>query len=292
MPAAAPTGNTSSMRRSSSAESRTCAAAAFSSRYFTRLVPGMGTTSPPCASTQASASCDAVHALLLRDGLHLAHQLQVLGEVLALKAGLAAAVVVFRQVLEPLESGPSGSRGPAGCTPRSRSPARGRCRGCRSPPRRASTATTPSAARRWDARRARGGWSPAAASLSPRKRTLPGRHQLGHGAHRVLDGHVGIDAVLVVQVDVVHAQPLQRRVARLPHVRRVAADAQELALVRRASCRTWSPAPRRRAGRAMARPTSFSLVNGPYMSAVSRKSIPSSSARWMVRMDSASSAAE
>ena len=40
----------------------------------------------------------------------------------------------------------------------------------------------------------------------------------------------------------------------------------------------------------MARPTSFSFVDGPYMSAVSRKSIPSSSARWMVRIASPSSA--
>src|SRR3954462_12154859 len=38
-----------------------------------------------------------------------------------------------------------------------------------------------------------------------------------------------------------------------------------------------------------ARPSSFSLVHGPYASAVSRKSQPSSSARWMVAIDSSSS---
>ena len=41
---------------------------------------------------------------------------------------------------------------------------------------------------------------------------------------------------------------------------------------------------------AMALPTSRSLANGPYMSAVSRNVQPSSMARWMVAMDSASSA--
>ena len=38
----------------------------------------------------------------------------------------------------------------------------------------------------------------------------------------------------------------------------------------------------------MARPTSRSLVNGPYASAVSRKSMPRSSARWIVATDSSS----
>ena len=46
---------------------------------------------------------------------------------------------------------------------------------------------------------------------------------------------------------------------------------------------TWSRWP------LMARPMSSSLMNGPYVSAVSRKVTPRSSARWMVRMDSASS---
>jgi hypothetical protein len=40
---------------------------------------------------------------------------------------------------------------------------------------------------------------------------------------------------------------------------------------------------------AIARPTSSSFVKGPYMSAVSRRVTPSSSARWIVAMDSASS---
>ncbi len=39
----------------------------------------------------------------------------------------------------------------------------------------------------------------------------------------------------------------------------------------------------------MAFPTSTSLVYGPYMSEVSKKVTPSSSARWMVAIDSVSS---
>ena len=36
------------------------------------------------------------------------------------------------------------------------------------------------------------------------------RDQLGHGADGLLDGRVGVDAVLVVEVDVVGAEPLER----------------------------------------------------------------------------------
>ena len=39
----------------------------------------------------------------------------------------------------------------------------------------------------------------------------------------------------------------------------------------------------------IARPTSSSLVSGPYSCAVSRKLIPSSSARWIVAIASSSS---
>jgi hypothetical protein len=42
---------------------------------------------------------------------------------------------------------------------------------------------------------------------------------------------------------------------------------------------------------AIARPTSCSLVNGPYMSAVSRNVQPASSDRWITAIDSVSSVA-
>ena len=43
-------------------------------------------------------------------------------------------------------------------------------------------------------------------------------HQFAHGADRVLDRHLGIDAVLVVEVDHVDAQSLQARIARRLHM--------------------------------------------------------------------------
>ena len=43
-------------------------------------------------------------------------------------------------------------------------------------------------------------------------------HELGERAHRLFDRRVGVDPVLVVEVDVVHVQPAERGVDRLPHV--------------------------------------------------------------------------
>ena len=48
------------------------------------------------------------------------------------------------------------------------------------------------------------------ASDSPMWRTLPSADQFGYGADGVLDRGVGVDAVLVVQVDLVGAEPLER----------------------------------------------------------------------------------
>jgi hypothetical protein len=56
---------------------------------------------------------------------------------------------------------------------------------------------------------------------------LAGPHQLGHRADRLLDRHGVVDAVLVVEVDVVDAEPRERRVARRAHVFRCAANAEE-----------------------------------------------------------------
>ena len=49
-------------------------------------------------------------------------------------------------------------------------------------------------------------------------------HQLRHGADRLLDRDALVDAVLVVKVDVRHAEPLERRIARLVHVLRPPVD--------------------------------------------------------------------
>ncbi len=51
-----------------------------------------------------------------------------------------------------------------------------------------------------------------------------------HRADRVLDRHGRIDAMLVVEVDRVDPQPLQRRLAGLPHVVGMPADAEALAV--------------------------------------------------------------
>ena len=51
-----------------------------------------------------------------------------------------------------------------------------------------------------------------------------------HRAHRVLDRHLGVDAVLGVEVDDVDAEPLQARVARPRHVGGAAVDEVALAV--------------------------------------------------------------
>ena len=118
---------------------------------------------------------------------------------------------------------------------------------------------------------------------------LAGLDELGHRADGLLDRDGLVDAVLVVEIDVVDAEPLEARVAGLPDVVGVAANAEALAVL------AADVAELRRehdlvAAAAIARPTSCSFVNGPYMSAVSKKVTPSSSARLIVAIASASSA--
>jgi hypothetical protein len=60
---------------------------------------------------------------------------------------------------------------------------------------------------------------------------LAGLHQLGHGADRLLDGHGLVDAVLVVQVDHLDAEPPQGGVAGGADVRGAALDAEERAVL-------------------------------------------------------------
>src|SRR4051812_10052449 len=54
--------------------------------------------------------------------------------------------------------------------------------------------------------------------------------QARHLADRVLDRHVWVDAVLVVEIDDVDVQPLEARLAGGPHIFRIAAHAEELAI--------------------------------------------------------------
>src|SRR5687768_14228810 len=56
-------------------------------------------------------------------------------------------------------------------------------------------------------------------------------HELGHRADSVLDRSARIDAMLIVEVDGVDAEPLERCIARLAHVLRTAVDSPECAVV-------------------------------------------------------------
>ena len=60
---------------------------------------------------------------------------------------------------------------------------------------------------------------------------MPCLDELRHRADGLLDRDRLVDAVLVVEVDVVDAEPLQRGVARLAHVLRLAVDAEEAAVL-------------------------------------------------------------
>ena len=104
-----------------------------------------------------------------------------------------------------------------------------------------------------------------------------------HRAHRLLDRHLGVDAVLVVEIDHVDAEAREARVAGLRHVG--GAAVHEVAPCRRALW-TWpnlvaSTTPFRRP--LSARPSSVSFCPQPYMSEESRKSTPRSRAAWMTR---------
>src|SRR5262249_15458937 len=52
-----------------------------------------------------------------------------------------------------------------------------------------------------------------------------GAHQFRHGANRLLDGRVGVDAVLVVEIDVLDAEALQAALDGLPNVLGAAVEA-------------------------------------------------------------------
>ena len=157
--------------------------------------------------------------------------------------------------------------------------------------RRASTATPRTARRRPGGSRAR----VRAPRRSPRtgraRPPCPASTCSAIAPHVSSTRHVGIDAVQLVEVDEVGLQPPQRAVDRLAHVLRAARCAES----------TYSPASSTTSPHFVARndlvaavrdarvPTSSSLVYGPYMSAVSSSVTPSSSARWIVAIDSASS---
>ena len=101
--------------------------------------------------------------------------------------------------------------------------------------------------------------------------------QLLHGAGDVLDRDARVDAVLVEQVDRVRPEPLQRGVDAAPDRLRAAVEAAAVLPPSKSNpnfvaITTWS-----RTG-SSASPTSSSFVNGPYTCAVSKKVTPRSTA--------------
>src|SRR5690349_13344099 len=60
---------------------------------------------------------------------------------------------------------------------------------------------------------------------------LPLLHELRHRPDGLLDRHVVVDAMLIIEVDVVDAEPLERGVAGATHVLRGAVDAEAVALL-------------------------------------------------------------
>jgi hypothetical protein len=63
----------------------------------------------------------------------------------------------------------------------------------------------------------------------PEEADLPLLHELGHRPDRLLDWHLRVDAVLVVEVDVIGAEPLERRLAGAADVLGGAVDAEAVA---------------------------------------------------------------
>ena len=123
----------------------------------------------------------------------------------------------------------------------------------------------------------------------PDRPRLAGGDGLGHRAPGLLERHVLVDAVQLVEVDAVGLQAPQRGVDRRADVLGRPSRRIRIGSVDSTTSPAFvaSTASSRRS--ASARPTSSSFVNGPYMSAVSRNVTPSSSARWIVAIDSASS---
>jgi hypothetical protein len=55
-------------------------------------------------------------------------------------------------------------------------------------------------------------------------------HEFSHRSNRIFDRRVGIDAMLVIEVDDINPQPFQAFVAALAHIVRLSVDPQKLAV--------------------------------------------------------------
>ena len=206
--------------------SATSAAPTFSSRYVTRLVPGIGTTSSPCASTQASASWPGVQPLSSAIVADRVDQREVGVEGLALEARevrgrreVASPSAPCRLLMAPV-SMPAAERGVGHQADAELAHGRQdlvlevageqRVLGLQRGDRVHGVGAADRLRRRLG---------------EPEVADLAGLDQLGHRADGLLDRHGLVDAVLVVEVDVVDAEPLQRGVAGRADVLGAAVDA-------------------------------------------------------------------
>ena len=248
--------------RSARRSARTSSAAMFSSSRATRLVPGIGAMSSPCGEQPGQRDLGRGGADLGGDGFDLVDDAQVVLEVLAAEARVGLAASRRRRGRPASGSCRSGSRGRAGSRRRSRCPARAAPAAPPAPGSRVHSEYSDCSAvigcTAWARRMVSG-----PASDRPMWRTLPSATSSARAPTVVLDRRVRVDAVLVVQVDVVGAQPL----AASPRPRRGCwpgccrgSPAPPPACETRpnlVASTTWS----RRS--LMARPTSSSLANGP-----------------------------
>src|SRR2546427_6833319 len=167
-------------------------------------------------------------ALLPRDRLHPRHQVEVPREVLPLEARVVAAPVVRGEVLEAVDL-PGEEPAPERAVGHEADPELAARRqdlvlGVARPQRilglqRADRVHGVRAAQR---RRRRLG--------EPQVAHLARAHELLHRPDRFLYGDGAVHAMLVVQIDVLHAQPLEGGIARLAHVLRPPVDAQPSAV--------------------------------------------------------------
>ena len=210
---------------------------------------GSGRCRRPDASSQASTSCAGVQPFFDATRLDVADEVEVLLEVLALEARLAAAEVVLGEILElrePPGEEAAAERASTATKPMPSSRQVGRISSSTS--RIQSEYSVCSAAIGWTAcaRRIVAG----AASRQPEVSDLAVLHELRHRADGLLDRDLGVDAVLVVEVDVV--------------------DAEALAAMRRTPCGR-TPASRRCRGRC--RRSSRTLPNFVASTTSSRRSL-------------------
>ena len=180
------------------------------------MVPGIGTTCSPCASTQASATCAGVAPQALGDGPHGVDEGGVRRHGLVGEARVAGAEVVGAEAAGRDRAGEE-----AAAERRERQEARRRGPRTRAAPRRAASRVHSDSS---DCTVVTG-WTACARSSSatptshiPRKRTLPACTASAIAPQVSSTGTSLVDAVQLPQVDVVDAEALQRGVDAGAHV--------------------------------------------------------------------------